>query len=139
MDTSPIFTSPLPRNSPSVAACASRPPARLVVGAPAVIQPIVMPTRDTSPIDARVIAIIDAPITGETALGGFARKEAELRDAFASLSLADARALHKRLSIPQPGDVVVDKLGRFTAERRTRLVQFLADARRREAFASARR
>lgn len=86
--------------------------------------------------DALLIEILDAPLwPGEPALVGFARKEQELRAAFAALPVSDQRALARRLSMPRPDDRLAQKFGRLTAERRTRLIQFLEDARRRAALA----
>jgi hypothetical protein len=87
--------------------------------------------------DAHLIAILDAPLrAGEPAQVGFLRKEAELRAAFAALPVLDARALHARLANPRGGDVFADRFSRLTVERRTRLLSFLADARRRAALAA---
>jgi hypothetical protein len=88
--------------------------------------------------DASLIAIIEAPLqSGETASCGFARKEAELREAFAALSILESRALHSRLWNPRSGDRLAAAFMRMTAERRARLINFLADARRREALRSS--
>jgi hypothetical protein len=87
--------------------------------------------------DARLLAILDAPTTGEPALVAFARKERELGAAFAALPILDQRALATRLAKPRAGDVLADKFGRLTAERRTRLINFLNDARRRAAMSKA--
>lgn len=85
--------------------------------------------------EAAFIAIIEAPLQfGETAQFGFARKEAELRTAFASLTVIEARALQMRLSNPRNGDQLAAAFIRVTRDRRERLVNFLADARRREAL-----
>jgi hypothetical protein len=65
---------------------------------------------------------------------GFARKEAELRTVFAALSVMESRALHARLANPRSGDSLVAAFMRMTADRRARLINFLADARRREAL-----
>ena len=89
--------------------------------------------------DAALLALLLSPLrAGETALLGHARKEAELRDAFAALSVLGARALHARLSACKADDAVALAFARLTLERRTRLLHFLADARRREALAAAR-
>lgn len=86
--------------------------------------------------DARLIAILAAPLRpGETAVAGYARKERELAAAFATLSLTDAFALRKRLAAPASDDTLATQFARLTVERRTRLIQFLADARRRAALA----
>ena len=99
---------------------------------------LVTPTCDTS-VDGRLIAILDAPLAvGETAHTGFQRKEHELGAAFAALSVLDARNLHARLASPKAGDALAHKFARMTLERRIRLLNFLADARRRAALAASR-
>jgi hypothetical protein len=86
--------------------------------------------------DVALIAILLAPLNvEETAAVGFARKEAELRCVLATLSIVDSRALRSRLSNPRSGDPLAESFMRLTAERRARLINFLADARRREATA----
>ena len=83
-------------------------------------------------IDARLIAILDAPLApGETAMNGFARKEHELGAVFAKLSVMESRAIGARLANPKEGDELANKFARLTVERRTRLLTFLADAGRR--------
>jgi hypothetical protein len=90
--------------------------------------------------DAHLLAILDAPLRdGEPAQVGFLRKEAELRGAFAGLPVLDARAILARLSNPRPGDRLAAKFAGLVVERRTRLLSFLADARRRAAIAAERR
>ncbi len=102
------------------------------------IRPPSVPRPDT--VDARLIAILDAPLgTGETAAVGFARKEHELGAMFAELSVLEARALQARLANAKRGDELANKFARLTCERRGRLINFLADARRREALAVGRR
>ena len=89
-------------------------------------------------MDQRIIAIIMAEaMPGETAVVAFRTKEQQLGSLFATLSIADARNLHRRLTIPAKGDPVADRFGRLTRERRDRLTTFLADARRRQARAAA--
>ena len=100
--------------------------------------------RSTPPVaagyDADLIAILDAPLApGETALAGYAHKEAALGNAFARLAVLDARTLHARLSTPRAGDALAAAFAHLTCERRFRLLAFLAGARRREAIAAARR
>lgn len=91
-------------------------------------------------IDGRLIAIIDEPLeTGESAMTAFARKEAALGTVMARLSILEARRLHMRLAANRPNDDLAARFARLTAERRTRLLNFLADARRRNALAAARR
>ena len=103
-------------------------------------EPATLCTRTTvaSSSDAALIGILDAPLQlGETAREGFLRKEAELRAAFASLPVATQRALHARLANPRLGDALATTYSGLAADRRTRLLTFLADARRREALAQA--
>jgi hypothetical protein len=120
-------------------------------GAPAADVPAARPPRvpDLPPLrtaiaaatasDTALIAILDAPLDhGMTAREGFLRKEGELRAVFAALPVAAQRALHARLSNPRAADELATKFHNLTAERRTRLLNFLADARRREALAAAR-
>lgn len=93
------------------------------------------PRQVASPKDPTFIAILEASLKeGETAHVGFARKEAELRNAFAALTIMESRALHARLSNPRSGDELAAAFLRMTYERRARLINFLADARRREAL-----
>jgi hypothetical protein len=143
-----IFTSRpasghLPRRAiPRASVLPDLPPARDVVATPPRPSTEVVP--DLPPLrmprgDAELIRILDAPLAyGMTAREGFMRKEAELRAAFASLPVATQRALHARLSNPRAGDELAMKFHQLTAERRTRLLNFLAEARRREALAAAR-
>jgi hypothetical protein len=85
--------------------------------------------------DDQILAILDAPLhPGETALAGFARKEQELRDVFARLSVLESRATLSRLVTCKPSDDIARKFAGLTVERRGRLLSFLADARRRAAM-----
>ena len=103
------------------------------------LPPLHAPTATAASSDAALLRILHAPLAyGMTAREGFMRKEAELRAAFAALPVATQRALHARLSNPHAGDELATKFHQLTAERRTRLLNFLADARRREALAAAR-
>jgi hypothetical protein len=105
-----------------------------------IAKPAPPPRPLSSEKDAALIAILEAPLEfGETAQFGFARKEAELRTAFAALTVVEARALQMRLANPRNGDQLAAAFMRMTRDRRERLINFLADARRREAFAAARR
>jgi hypothetical protein len=88
--------------------------------------------------DAYLIAIIESPLAdGETAYAGFARKEEELRIAFAALTILESRALQARLSTPRSGDRFAAAFSRLTVERRGRLINFLGNARRREALGAS--
>jgi hypothetical protein len=84
--------------------------------------------------DVASCTILKAPLrAGETAATGFARKEAELRHVFAQLGVVEARTLHRRLVTASSGDELAQLFLRLTVERRDRLLQFLADTRRRNA------
>lgn len=85
-------------------------------------------------VDARLLAILDARgAIGETVYVTYARKEQELGAVFATLPALEAMVMHRRLSEPQPGDELAEKFARLVVDRRSRLLAFLADARRREA------
>ena len=95
---------------------------------------------ETSQADAQILAVLDAPpALGETLEAAFRRKERELREVFARVSVNEARALHRRLSNPTVGDAVAARFSRLLVDRQSRLLVFLADARRREALAIASR
>jgi hypothetical protein len=85
------------------------------------------------PCEAELIAILAAPLTGG-ATAGFAHKEALLRAEVDRLSHADCRQLAIRLRNASPDDPLTPLFQRWTAERRTRLIDFLDDSRRREAL-----
>jgi hypothetical protein len=127
---------------PASATVPNLPPARAPAAPPAPspqVVPDLPPLRPAPSADAVLVGILDAPLAyGMTAREGFLRKEGELRAAFAALPVAAQRALHARLSNPRAGDELATKFHNLTAERRTRLLNFLADARRREALAAAR-
>src|SRR5688500_18414244 len=54
--------------------------------------------------EQKAIAILGRPIVNESAAAGHARKEAELKELFAALSVSESRALHARLVSPKDGD-----------------------------------
>jgi hypothetical protein len=87
--------------------------------------------------DARLLAILDQDLSYEPAYVAFNKKEKQLGDAFAALPVFDQRALHGRLSSVRPGDLLAEKFNRLAPERRTRLLNFLGDARRRAAMSPA--
>jgi len=127
MTPSPIFGPRARRRQPASS-----------IAAPSASVPGATPVEPS--IDDRLIAILDAPpALGETIATSFARKEAELLALLATIEIDTARALHRRLTIEDARDPLVAKLGRLTAMRRQRVVNFLADARRRAAVAIARR
>ena len=132
--SSPMFVPARMRSRGPVASV----PARVSLqtdAAPAPVVVVAPPPPPASSSDADLIAILDAPlVAGETAAAGFARKERELADAFAKRTVLAAYALRKRLANPASDDVLAEKFARLTVERRTRLLHFLADARRRAAL-----
>jgi hypothetical protein len=92
------------------------------------------------PDDTALLAVLDAPpVAGETIDVEFRRKERDLLARFAALPVDAALALHKRLSTPRDGDELAARFARLVADRRARLLEFLADARRREAIKGGRR
>lgn len=122
---------PLEVCAPVVPHPAPSPPAR---GAP-----LLSPAVAADAVDERLIEILDAPLAmGETAASGFLRKEQAIVAVLATLTVLESRALLARIRTARAGDRLVEKLGRLTAERRGRLLAFLADARRREALQLAR-
>lgn len=86
-------------------------------------------------VEHAILAILDSPAAGETIEAAFRRKEHELGELFAGLSVFESRALLKRFSDAR--DPLAARFGRLVAARRERLLAFLADARRREAIAAA--
>jgi hypothetical protein len=79
-------------------------------------------------------ALVATPLPGERISTAFERKEHELAAIFLRLSVADARSLYRRLTIPAATDPIAIKFGQMVIDRRQRLTTFLADARRREAL-----
>jgi hypothetical protein len=107
--------------------------------APAGSMRVARPAAALEAVDERLIEILDAPLAmGETAASGFLRKEQAIVAVLATLTVLESRALLARIRTARAGDRLVEKLGRLTAERRGRLLAFLADARRREALQLAR-
>jgi hypothetical protein len=93
----------------------------------------------TSDRIAAMVAVLTRPASfGETIAHSFQTKEHDLGALFAVLTIAEARALYRRLSAPTADDALAVAFDRLTRDRRARLLAFLADARRREAsrFAS---
>ena len=87
-----------------------------------------------------IATIVLRPLAlGETVMVGHARKEGELRDLFAQLSILEARALVHRLERARADDPLYALWARLAPDRRARLLGFLADARRREATRRLRR
>jgi hypothetical protein len=91
-------------------------------------------------LEQRITDIIqEAPPPAETLEMTFRRKEQALREVFSTLSVVESRALHRRLTLASSTDPLVKTFGRLVAGRRERLLAFLADVRRREAIAGARK
>jgi hypothetical protein len=111
----------------------------LVVSAPSrVVAPSHAPIG--AELESSIIAALDKPAApGETASEAFRRKEQEVGDLFAAVSIADARELHRRLTLAKADDPIARRFTRLVRDRQARLIAFLADARRRAALASARR
>src|SRR5436305_929564 len=85
-------------------------------------------------IDAKLVAIITAPVpAGQTAMEGYRDKEIALLGVLSQRTVLESRALHARLANPTASDVLAMTFMRLTVERRTRVLAFLADARRRAA------
>lgn len=86
-------------------------------------------------VDEQLTVILDAPLVpGETAMAGYQRKELALIGVLAKLSPVDAKALHFRLSNPLGSDELAKRFARLAVDRRTRLLNFIADTRRRLAM-----
>jgi hypothetical protein len=91
-------------------------------------------------LELEIRGVLDTPPRpGEQLEAAFRRKEHMLGELFARLSVMDARTLHHRLDVAHAGDELAASFGRLRADRRARLLAFLADARRREAMRFARR
>lgn len=90
-------------------------------------------------LEDEILSVLgSAPEPGERLEMAFRRKEQELIMLFARLSAADARELHHRLTLGRADDPIATRFARLIAERRERLLSFLAGARRREALRDAR-
>ena len=85
-------------------------------------------------LEAEIIAVLDERLRpAEPSAAAFQRKEHALRALFGALDVVDARVLHRRLTLPLPDDPIEQRFARLVAERKVRLIAFLADARRRAA------
>jgi hypothetical protein len=84
-------------------------------------------------IEAEMIAILERPRGRESADVAFRKKEAELIATLDRLTADESRNLYKRLGRRVvAGDRLSELFGGLIAERRARLLAFVADARRRE-------
>ncbi|MBX3159556.1 MAG: hypothetical protein KF773_26530 [Deltaproteobacteria bacterium] len=86
-------------------------------------------------LDTMLLAILQAPPRpGETIALAFSRKEQALYHLLSTLDVPTSRALHTRLATSIPtDDPLALAFSRFTAERRGRILAYLADVRRRHA------
>ena len=99
-----------------------------------------VPVAASLTLDDQIFAILDEPAPpGVTTSMAYRDKEQTLTAYFMTLSVADARALHRRFTIPSPEDALAERFSRLVVERKARLVAVLADARRREAIFALRR
>jgi hypothetical protein len=106
--------------------------AEMAVAPPMVAPPI--------PIEGEMLAILVRPLAAsDSALIGHARKERELVSLLDRLTAIESHFLHKRLAAPRSDDRLAIAFGRLMIERRSRLLAYLRDARRRAAFATAAR
>ena len=87
--------------------------------------------------EADLLAILTAPLhPSESALCGHQRKEHQLAAIFATLSVGEARTLHRRLS--RPPSAADSLASKFVAlVRRQRLLAFVADTPHRAAVAQS--
>jgi hypothetical protein len=87
--------------------------------------------------ERELLDILRAPPSGTTRRA-FQEKEYALGAAFSRLTPRQAWALHRRLANPGEGDALAMEFARLVSDRRHRLLDFLADARRRAAIETAR-
>lgn len=86
-------------------------------------------------LENEILTVLDAkPGPDETFELAFRRKEQELMAVFARLDILDSMELHRRLSLCLFDDPIASRFARLVVQRRTRLLSFLASARRREAL-----
>lgn len=97
------------------------------------------PTWQPVALEVNIISVLDGgPLDGESVALAFHRKEQELAAVFSRLTAIDSLALHRRLTLVLPGDPIAARFRRLVADRRARLLAFLADARRRLAVEASR-
>ena len=84
--------------------------------------------------ELEILEVLAQPVLpGEQLAFAFKRKERCLGELFAQLSINDSRELHRRCTLGIPGDALAASFRRLVPDRQSRLLAFLADARRREA------
>jgi hypothetical protein len=86
--------------------------------------------------EEEILATLTAPVEGSKQ-DGFAQKEERLKAALAQLTPTESSQLAARLTKLSPNDPVAVAFGRFSIDRRGRILTFLRDARRRAAAHSA--
>lgn len=134
----PVETTPLARATPPRFVKHEAPASE----SPVATQPQTASPRVAATVDAHdlaILSVLDEPAAGgESADAFYRRKERELGAMFARLPVPDAVALARRLSTVTPGDILSARFSRLVADRRQRLIDFLDDAKRREAIENAR-
>ncbi len=89
----------------------------------------------TLPIEADIIALFTKPIDAlETHRAGNDRKERELYALLDRLSDLESHALRRRLAAARSNDELVAAFARLSIDRRTCVVAFIDDTRRRNAL-----
>lgn len=124
---------------PTTASPAAQPRLQLVRPA-APLPPPLQPTVGelSAAQEASLVASLRAaPRAGETIHAQFQRVEAEVGHQLAQLTVAQSRTLHQRLVRAAASDPLATAFHRTVADRKARLLAFLADARRREALGRA--
>jgi len=92
----------------------------------------------SSGLEENLIKLLLSPADPRlTVREAYARKEAALCDVIAAAPFIDVWTLHKRVTIGRADDRLVLALLRLSPERRTKVVGFMADARRRDALRAA--
>lgn len=87
-----------------------------------------------STLEGTLIALLVSPSDPRfTVREAYERKERALCEAIAAAPFIDVWTLHKRVTIGRSDDPFVAALQRLSPERRTKVVAFMADARRRDA------
>jgi len=144
----PLFAPNHPWQAPEAASEGRASSLRLVSSGAAAIPPapLAPPATDApqftwTPVaheEAIVAALDRSALPHELASEAFRRKEHEVGALFALLTAADALQLDRRLSVSAPADPIASRFARLVPERRTRLITFLRDARRRTALSKSR-
>ena len=97
--------------------------------------PAIAPSTGSPSFEAQLIAILRRGVESATSQDAHRRKEHEIGEVFAKLTVRESWTLHKRLSTPSPNDELANAFGGLVIDRRGRLLAFLGDARRRASLA----